>query len=133
MNADAFDIGIAVKNILTGNASVLAKIDKRIYAIAAPENTPLPYVVYSRRSLEPDYSKDGDTGEYTASVQLDCYAKTYEESVDLAKLVFLSLQGKRGVFKGKNVSESHLQNASEEYASNNSYVQILNYGFKIDN
>lgn len=81
---------------LTSDTAVGAEIDSRMYGAVAPSHAKLPRIVYTKIA-------DGNTQTMCATdgvkgnrYQLDCYAKDYKSSKELAKLVKNSIVDFRG-------------------------------------
>lgn len=62
-------------------------VSTRIFPLRMPQKKPLPAVVYQQIGLDPVNSLAGDSGLDQVRMQLSCWARTYEQAVDLAQVV----------------------------------------------
>jgi hypothetical protein len=59
-------------------------VSDRCYPLMMPQNPVLPAIVYSRQASNPFYRLEGGSSLSQVRVQIDCYARSYEEAKDLA-------------------------------------------------
>ena len=80
--------------VLTSDASLSAKIGSRVYPLVAPQNPVCPYIIYLRVSKKDTADINGVSSLDAGRFQIDIWAKSYKESVEIAKLVEATLSGK---------------------------------------
>jgi len=56
----------------------------RCYPLMMPQNPVLPAIVYSRQASDPQYRLEGGSSLSQVRVEIDCYAKTYDEAKSLS-------------------------------------------------
>jgi hypothetical protein len=128
-------VGLAIKNILAGDAPVQALVSGRVYPELAPEGAAMPYLVYSVVSNSPSDAKDG-TPIDEAQVELFSVASTYSAANDLADKVRAGMDRKSAtvsVAEGDVVVQScHYTNeVTEVSADRKTYVSIQDYTIRI--
>lgn len=86
----------------------------------------LPYVCYHREALETVAAKHAPSAD-TATIVVDCYAATYNGSVELAEAVREALDGVSiKTAAGLNVRSSYLTDAAESW-TDDAFVQSLTF------
>ena len=128
-------VGLAIRNILTGDAQVQALVSGRLYPELAPEGASMPYLVYSVVSNSPSDAKDG-TPIDEAAVELFSVASTYSAANDLADKVRAAMDRKSttvSVAEGDVVVQSCLytNEVTEVSADRKTYVSIQDYTIRI--
>lgn len=93
----------AIYSRLIANAAVLALVVKRVYPELAPQDTTLPYIVYTRIDTDHNQTKSNTEGLARAQVQLNCVADTYDGAKDLANKVRIALGAATGSIGGITV------------------------------
>lgn len=87
MKDNSLKVGKYFKLILEAHDDLMTLVPtSKIYAIVAHENTSFPYIVYSRSSLTPTYSKDNMNGcgqENVVQITVDAYSDKYAQSLDV--------------------------------------------------
>jgi hypothetical protein len=78
--------------LLSGDAGVHSQAADRIYPLVAPQDAPLPLVVYTRISSGREYSLAGYSNLENPRMQIDCYGTTYTETKALAEAVTTALR-----------------------------------------
>jgi hypothetical protein len=116
-------IGKAINDILSKDAAVIAIVGTKLYPIAAPQENPLPFVVYRRNNINPDYVKDGWAAD-NGAIQINALSSDYAESVSLIHAVRKALELKRGVFAGVHIDSIYVAGANETVDAN-TYIQEL--------
>lgn len=118
-------IGKEIYTLLQANSDLVAYVGQKTYPIVAEESTTYPFIIYRRSSLTPASNKD----YRSESVYMDIFVVTerYATGIDIAELVRDALE--RGDYRGTNVEDITLVNASEEYLDD---AFIQNLTFKID-
>lgn len=109
-----------------------------IYPLVAPANTTETFAVYRRKSLSVDNTKDGFNYQEISNLEITIVSDTYLESIEKAITVKMYLEHLRGEYKtGKdeiiNVADITLIDCSEDYTSNDAYIQTLNFQITIFN
>lgn len=66
-------------------------VDARVYAGRAPQNAPAPFVVWKRVSAVQDSALDGVAAMQTGRFQFDCFARVYDDALQLAQTVNAAL------------------------------------------
>jgi len=115
-------LGMAIRDILINNIPVNTLVAGRIRFLSIPQNAPLPYITYSILNEIPSDTLQGMAGLFTSTVQIDCYAKTYAESIDLSEKVRLSLQGYSGINKNVEIQGVYYVNGTDSFEA-----EIINY------
>ena len=94
---NSIKIGKYIKLILSADKELLKMVPlNKICALKADEGTTYPFIVYSRTSISPQYTKDigGELGHIdTVQVTVDCHGRTYEESAEVANEFRNALEG----------------------------------------
>ena len=78
---------------LSGDAGVAALTSTRIYPNVAPEDTALPYLIYSAISSERFHTLPGIGNMQRKVIQIDCNATTYSGAKALTDAVISALEG----------------------------------------
>jgi hypothetical protein len=89
--------------LLNANAGVTALVGAgaaaRIYPVLAPTDVARPFVTWQRIASEPsDYA--GRPGGERISVQLDCWADTFDDVKALADAVRIAIEASLGAVRG---------------------------------
>lgn len=85
---------------LTSDPDLFALVGTRVYPRRAPQDPTFPLIVVHRIATPRDSSNDGPDGLPMPLMQLNCVAKTTEESSKVADLVRLLLDGFQGSMGG---------------------------------
>lgn len=109
-----------------------------IYPLVAPVNTTGTFAVYRRKSLSVDNTKDGYNYQELSNLEITIVSDTYLDSVEKAITVKMYLEHLRGEYRtGKdeiiNVADITLTDCSEDYTSNDAYIQTLVFQITIFN
>lgn len=75
-----------------------------IYGGIAPQNAPMPRIIYTRISTQRTQSLCGTDPKARAVMQLDCYDRSYKGSKALANAVRLTITDFRGDMAGTHIS-----------------------------
>jgi len=86
----------AVIQILLGATSVQAIAGDRVFPSQLPDAVTYPAVVVQRAGGAPEYDMRGEAGIGVSRVQVDCYAESYAQMVDLKRAVRALLSGYQG-------------------------------------
>jgi hypothetical protein len=82
---------------LTTYAGLTTLVGDRVWAVDTEQGEVAPYCVYSQISGGRRYSHSGYSGLQRPRMQVNCYAKTYEEAKDVAAQVTAALESWPGV------------------------------------
>lgn len=84
-NKTSLSVGLLLYEALNCSPEVTSITDK-IFPVIQPSEVTLPYICYSRKSVE-TLSNKQNTRNDTAIVEFRCYAESYGESVELGEAV----------------------------------------------
>ena len=79
-------------------------VASRCYPLMMPQNPTLPALVYSRQASKPEYRLEGGSSLSQVRVEIDCYAKSYEEAKSLASQVRSAME--LAAFKGTMIFDT---------------------------
>lgn len=92
------DIRWALRALLLGDATVSGLVGgERIHPITLPQGQKRPSIVFNRISEGADYHMQGDSGLAETRMQIDSWAQTEAQSVELANAVYDTLSGHTGI------------------------------------
>jgi len=80
-----------IYSALTANPSLVALVGTRIFPVAAPQNTALPYIVYSRVSSTPDMVRGEAAPVRNHRYQVSVFAKSFADTEEISAEVFEAL------------------------------------------
>jgi len=95
--------GKAIYYLLSNNDGLSALVGTRVFPEIAEQNTALPYVVYTIRSNEPSDTQRGPSELDTASVEVNCFAETYQTAIAISVAVRAAIDRAKGTYSGVNV------------------------------
>lgn len=111
-----------IRPYLTQNADLQALMDtKNILPLVVNENTPYPFIVYRRDSINVIYTKTIGAFDNRVSISLDVYSNDYEESCNVANVV-------RNILEQLKISNDEI--VINELEVVNVYEQYTQDGFK---
>ena len=87
----------------------------RIYPVVASQGAEFPYVVYQTITNTPDYTKDSGSVADKLRIQVDIFAKTYDEANVTASLVRDQLDFKAGTIAGVPVDTIRFEDEQNMY------------------
>lgn len=132
--ATSLSAGLIVYDILS-NSEAVSAIANRIFPviISEDENVPLPYVCYHRTRMEQVPVKGLHGVNDTACIVVDCYGKTYAESIELAEAVRSALDNLFNLVttEGITLRSSFMIDAEDFADEDGNYVQELTFNLKI--
>lgn len=128
MAVTSLSAGLVIYDILSKDADVMAMATK-VFPVVT-DSAELPYVAYRRTSLSQALAK-GTPGAGTVTIEVNCYAATYDGSIALAEAVRSALDNYRGDGTGVLRIRSCALSGSEEYYEGDAYVQALTFEVKI--
>lgn len=134
MKTIALNIGEAVSALLTASSELKAAVGDRIYPLHVKDDAVYPYVMFSNVSTETEANKDSLIYEEKAMEAVVICASTYEQSIDIAKLVTNILQFEsRKEVAGLSIRESELTSRSEAFLYNSDgFTQTLFFEMHIE-
>nr|WP_320037820.1 DUF3168 domain-containing protein [uncultured Bacteroides sp.] len=94
----SLQIGKAIYELLHSNTAVEAKVQDKVYPLVADKSTTFPFIVYKRTEIIPAYTKDRFSANEYVTVEVIVASDNYIETVEIADLVRLALEGKQGTF-----------------------------------
>jgi hypothetical protein len=127
MAKTSLSAGIIIRDILTRDADV-NRIATKVFPVVTEKAT-LPYVAYRRARLDHKPVK-GSQGSDTAIIEINCYGKTYEQSITLAEAVRAALDNVKGEKSGLTMRSCYLSDG-EEFYEDDAYVQGLTFSVQI--
>ena len=119
--------GEVIHYILTNDAEVMQRA-RKVFPVAAFDAM-LPYIVYSRTSLDQTVNK-GTTPADMVAVEVLCFTEQYTDGVLLAEAVRAALDGARAEVDGVVMRSCYLAD-SEEAWGDDAFVQRLIFNVKI--
>ena len=132
MKKTSLSAGEAVFELLTTNEDVMARVTK-VFPVMTTEAT-LPYIAYRRAGLAQTPTKAKPQGADTVKLELNCYAATYAESVELAEAARNALEGWKWTAddgSGLTARSITLADASETW-EDDAYVQMMTFEMSIN-
>jgi len=118
-------IGTFINSVLK---NIPGLVGDNVFPIIAPEKTSLPFIVYNRDSIDPQYSNDGLSGnEVTETIYI--LSDDYSQSVDLAEKVRFAFETKKASFNSIIVKNCILLDTDEAY-NDYAFIQKLTFKFK---
>lgn len=106
-------------------------VEDRIYPISSKESTFFPFVVYSRSSLTPNYTKDRhDTGD-TVTVEIIAASDNYLNSVEVAEAIRRALENNRGKYEAFDVESAKVIASVEDFVSD-TFIQRITFEFETE-
>ena len=128
MAKTSLSAGAIIRDILVHDADVMA-IAKKVFPVVT-DKAELPYVAYRRSRLEHNTTKAKNPGADTVQIDINCYAATYQESVELAEAVRAALDYSQGEKDGLVMRSCTLADGEEIY-ENDAFVQCLTFRVQI--
>lgn len=130
MKSNSILLGAAIYKHLNEDDEIIKKIDGRIFPITVTNpDTPMPFVVYSRTSIVPEYAKDNLVSE-VVNMDFVVVSRDYTESVEVAAALRNSLELKSGMVDDIIIRRIELDTVEENWYAN-TYWQILKFKFYI--
>lgn len=118
--------------LLFQNTGLTDLISTKIYPAIVPQNGTLPCLTYQQISGNRDQEISGASGFVTARYQINCWAKTYSETRQLANEARLSLTGQSGWINGVYIHCIQLENESDMPQIDAENEVISRYGKRLD-
>lgn len=109
-------LGTVVRTLLLGDATVAGLIGTRVYPVTIPQNPVFPVITYQRISRLDVASQDGPSALARGRIQVDVWAKTYDQAAAVGAAVRRRLNGYRGPVEGQeDVQGIRLETNRDEY------------------
>ena len=128
MAKTSLSAGIIIRDILTKDADVMS-IARKVFPVVT-DKAELPYVAYRRTRFEHNAVKGQNPGADSVLIEVDCFAKTYEKSIELAEAVRAALDYQQGEKDGLAMRSCTMADA-EEFWQDDAYVQGLTFKIQI--
>lgn len=120
---NAIDINRWIYDRLRGDGTINGLVGEQVYPIIVEENGKFPFLVFTRRSAQFSYGKDGRYGD-TATVAFTAVAKDYATTCKVVQRV-------RELFElCPEAEKAHVTALDEGYYSN-CYVQTITMEFEL--
>jgi hypothetical protein len=97
------NVGKAIYYLLSNATDVTDICGTRIFPEVAEQESATPLVVYEIINVDPDDTNDGPAKLDEVTVDVVCYADTYDVAADLASVCRVALDRVRGTYNGVNV------------------------------
>ncbi|WP_366923875.1 hypothetical protein MFMK1_000793 [Metallumcola ferriviriculae] len=97
------------------SAHLQPKLNNRLYPFLLPQNILLPAVVYLPVSVERLRSLVEDSGFIKQRLQFSCYATSYKEAVQTARIIQSELQNFNGPMAGLSIGSVLLMEEISDY------------------
>ena len=128
MAKTSLSAGAVIRGILIADTDVM-RIAKKVFPVVT-DKAELPYVAYRRSRLENNPTKAKNPGADTVQIDINCYAATYEKSIELAEAVRAALDYVQGEKDGLVMRSCTLVDGEEIY-EDDAYVQCLTFQVQI--
>ena len=128
MAKTSLSAGAVIRGILIADTDV-TRIAKKVFPVVT-DKAELPYVAYRRSRLEHNPTKAKNPGADTVQIDINCYAATYEKSIELAEAVRAALDYVQGEKDGLVMRSCTLVDGEEIY-EDDAYVQCLTFQVQI--
>jgi hypothetical protein len=94
------DLSKSLHSLLANDPLVGGTVGGRVFPVAAPQGTTLPYAVYRIIGVEPNDTKNGVSEVDEARVQIELIDTSYQRIVQTAAAVRTNLDRYRGTVAG---------------------------------
>lgn len=131
---DSSDTSIesAIKAILTGDVTVAAIVDDRVYPNIIPQNEISPSLTYQQISGPRDHTMDGPSGLVDARYQINCFTPVYSETDTLAESVRLAMDGFSATVNTVQIDSIELLNENDLPEVDEESDAITMFGKRMD-
>jgi len=120
-------IGILIADLLKANDDLIALVPEiSIFPYVANENTPLPLIVYTIDSLNPEYNKDGWIGDI-CNFSVISISDNYANLQLIVKQIREALELKKGIYTRRII----LTGLQEYNIAENMFMNKLNLSVNI--
>lgn len=100
--------------LLTDPAVALA-LGTKVYPLLAPKAASLPLVTYRRSNITREHTLSSPMGTPTVSVEVSCYAATYEDARQVADVVRRRLDGYGATVDNVEVKNVSLESEADDF------------------
>lgn len=122
----SLQIGKAIYDILHSNTDIVAKLQDKIFPLISEQGTTFPFIVYRRTGIIPAYTKDRYSVNDSVTVEIIVASEKYNESVEIADLVRLALEGKRGTYSNIWIEDIRIVSADEDFMED-TFIQTITF------
>ncbi len=85
-----------IYTLLTGNATIARKVNKRIYPLVMPQDPVLPAITYQRISANKVNHLGGYSGLENPHIVINTWARTYDEAKAISEDIHSAMNGATG-------------------------------------
>jgi hypothetical protein len=117
-------IGQTIYSLLTGSTIITGYTGLNIFPLFIPENTPLPCIMYERRSNN-EFTKDS-LSLYDITVDIMILSEDYSLGIDISTAVNNVLNG----YKNGNIRDTKFMGVDELCSDDGVIIQKLSYNIK---
>lgn len=107
-------IGKSIYSILSGDTTLKSYVGDKIFPIFAPDEILTPFVVFERRNVNANYTKDLLVYD-EVSLLVSCVSDNYTECINIANAVRNALESITGTYSGIYIYQSLLSSSSEDF------------------
>ena len=122
--ASAVDFEIVLLRTLREDAGVSALVGNKVFALVIPQGTKLPCVTFQRLGGMPANTLSGHSGLEEIDLQIDVWARDYDEAKAIAKAVRAAMPPSGPRFS------AHLIEDQDLYEDGTNYFRV-NMEFKV--
>ena len=122
-------LGKYIYRILSEDETISGYVGKKIFPIVVESGTQYPYIVFTRTSINTNFSKDGIIKDIV-NVEINCVTDKYLEGCVIANAVRNLLDCSWYKSEELFISQIRLSNVVEAY-QNDDYIQTLTFEFQI--
>lgn len=122
----SLQIGKAIYDILHSNTDMVAKLQDKVFPLIADNNTTFPFIVYKRTGIIPAYTKDRFSANDSVTVEIIVASDKYNETVEIADLVRLALEGKKGTYSNIWIEDIRMVSADEDFIED-TFIQTITF------
>lgn len=123
---DSILISKYIYNTLTTNTQLAALVGNRIFPIVAENDTPQPFIVFSRTGINPVATNKDGYIEDSVSFSVTVVADSYATSLEIASAVRKCFTKLKDTYTGIELYDMHLTGITESY-NNGEYLQQMNF------
>lgn len=88
---------------------------EHMFPVFASAKAVAPYIVYRRSATDRSRTMSGPTGHAQPTFILTCWAKSYDESIDLATKVRARLDGEKGTWSGVSIEHCNVTDETDAF------------------
>ena len=105
----------ALRIALLTDPAVAMALGTKVYPLLAPKTVSLPLVTYRRSNINREHTLAAPMGMPTVSVEVSCYAATYEDVREVADVVRRRLDGYGGTVDNVEVKNVSLEQEADDF------------------